>query len=206
MPKGKFIPLTEEQEQFIKDNYLKYPVKRLADMLGVSGGTIDRRLKKFGLIIPAELIEKRKRDSQKKKGSVPFNKGLKQSDYMSEESIRKTEKTRFKKGNKPHNTNYNGHKRISKDGYVEVRIRKGVYVLEHIFKWEQVNGKIKGGYCLKCLDGNKKNTNPSNWKMISRSELMYENSRHNYPEEIIPSLVLLNKINNKLKSIENGKK
>lgn len=39
-----------------------------------------------------------------KKGQVSFNKGLKQTDYMTDAAIKKTKKTRFKKGQKPHNT------------------------------------------------------------------------------------------------------
>lgn len=206
MPKGKFTPLTEEQEQFIKDNYLKYPMKRLADMLGTTYGTINRRLKKFGLVIPKELIEQRKRDSQKKKGDIPFNKGKKQSEYITKEGLEKTKKTRFKKGNEPHNTNYNGHERTTDEGYIEIRIKKGKYVLKHNFEWEKINGKIPDGHCLKSIDGNKKNTSADNWKLITRAENMYRNSKHNYQEEIIPTLLIVNKIKNKLKTLENGKK
>jgi hypothetical protein len=36
-----------------------------------------------------------------KKGHVPFNKGLKQSEWMSPEAVAKTKATRFKKGQMP---------------------------------------------------------------------------------------------------------
>lgn len=36
-----------------------------------------------------------------KPGDIPFNKGIKQSEWMSEESIKRSMKTRFKKGNLP---------------------------------------------------------------------------------------------------------
>lgn len=90
MPKGYFIPFTEKEEQKIKDEYLKKPVKRLADELGTTYGRIMRFLKRNNLEIPKALIEKRKKDSQRKKGDIPFNKGKKQKDFMTTEGIKKT--------------------------------------------------------------------------------------------------------------------
>ncbi|CAL2085039.1 HNH endonuclease signature motif containing protein [Tenacibaculum sp. 190524A02b] len=204
MPKGYYIQFTKEQEQKIKDQYLLKPVKRLADELGTTYGRIMRFLKKNDLEIPRELIEKRIKDSRKKKGDVPFNKGLKQEDYMTLESIEKTKATRFKKGNIPHNTNYDGHERITKEGYVEIRVSKGIYKLKHVINWERINGKIPEGHCLLCLDKNRENTNPENWRLVSRMENMYRNSVQNYPKEIIPSLVLNKQIENKLNSLQDG--
>ena len=48
-----------------------------------------------------------------KKGDVPFNKGMKQSEWLSPDSIERTKATRFKKGNLPHNTRPLGHIRRS---------------------------------------------------------------------------------------------
>lgn len=204
MPKGFLKPFTKQEEQKIKDEFLTKPVKRLADELNTTYGRIMRFLKKNDLVIPKEVIEKRKLDNRKKKGDVPFNKGRRQKDYMTPEAIEKTKKTRFKKGNEPYNTNYNGHERVTKDGYVEMRIMKGKYVLKHLYNWEKINGKLPKSHCLLCIDGNKENTNPDNWKLISRIENMYRNSKHNYPKEIIPSLVLTKKIENKLNTLQNG--
>lgn len=39
------------------------------------------------------------------KGMTPFNKGLKQTEYMSPDAIRRTRATQYKKGNLPHNAN-----------------------------------------------------------------------------------------------------
>lgn len=205
MPKGKFIPFTPEDELKIKSEYLDKPIKRIASELNTTGGRIMRFLAKNNLEIPRELVEKRKKDSLLKPGNIPFNKGMKQVDYMSNEMIERTKFTRFKKGNSPHNENYDGHERTSKDGYIEIRIRKGKYRLKHLVEWEQLHGKIPKSHCLLCVDGNKKNTDPWNWKLISRSENMLRNSKHDYPEEIIPSMVLVSQINKKIKTIENVK-
>ncbi len=206
MPKGYFIPLTPQQEDIIRKQYLLKPIKKLADELSCTYGVIMRRLKKWGLEIPNEIIVKNKKDSQYKKGHTSFNKGLKQADYMNDDAINRTKKTRFKKGNEPHNTKYDGYERITKDGYIEIRIHKGKFRLKHLLNWEKENGKLPKGYCLFCIDKIKTNTSPENWKLITRAENMYRNPKHNYSEEIIPSLILSNEINKKLKNIEDGTK
>lgn len=204
MPRGRFIPFNEEDSKFIRDNYLSIPVKPLAERLGVSFGRIKRFLERNNLEIPKALALQRKQDSYLKKGHTPFNKGKKQIDFMSAAAIKKTSHTRFKKGHIPYNTNYNGHERITKDGYVEVRISRGIYRLKHLVRWEKINGKLPKHHCLKCQDGDVTNTHPDNWKLITRVENMYNNSKINYPKEVIPSLVLNNKLQTAINYLEDG--
>lgn len=202
----RFKTLTKEQEQELRNNYLEIPISSLSQKLKLTEGVIYRRLKMWGLEIPKEIKAKHRKNSNFKKGHKPFNVGKKQEDYMSSEAIRKVKKTQFKKGSIPHNTNFDGHERITKDGYIEVRVSKRNYRLKHLHEWEKINGKLPKGHCLWCIDKNKENTSPDNWRLISRIENMLNNSHANYPKEIIPSLVLINKINNKIKNIENGTK
>lgn len=94
--------------------------------------------------------------------------------------------TRFKKGQLPHNTKYLGHERVSKDGYVEISIDQvnphtgfgRRYVLKHKYLWEQKNGPLPADHCLKCLDGNRLNTDPSNWEAIPRAMMPYLGARY----------------------------
>lgn len=206
MAKGKFTSFTKEEEQKIKDEYLDKPVKRLADELGVSCGRIKRFLDRNNLDIPQETINKRKLMNRFKKGHTPFNRGKKQSEYMSAEAIEKTKATRFQKGHKPHNTKYDGvvSLRADKTGrhYKYIRISEGVWELYHRSVWERVNGKIPEGHLIAFKDGNSLNTRLDNLEMISMVENMYRNSTHDYPEEIIPSMVLINKLENKLKDLK----
>lgn len=195
----------EDQVQFIKDNYLKYPVKKIAEMIGGSYCGVMGVINRSGLEIPKEIRDQRKKSNHFKKGNISYNKGKKQTEFMSKEAIERTKKTRFKKGHTPHNSKYNGAERLTKDGYIEIRVKRGKYRLKHIVEWEKVNGKLPDNHCLKCLDGNKENTNPSNWKLITRIENMYNNSKINYPKEIIPSLVLVKQIDNQINTLENAK-
>lgn len=89
------------------------------------------------------------------------------------------QKTQFRKGQLPHNTKFLGHERVSKDGYVEISIDainphtgyERRYVLKHRHLWEQKHGPLPDDMCLKCLDGNKENTDPANWEAIPRGVL-----------------------------------
>lgn len=119
------------------------------------------------------------------KGAIPQNKGKKMP--FNPNSAR----TQFKKGNTPHNTNYLGHERVSKDGYIEISIDETNphtgyerrYVLKHRYLWEQKNGPLADGMCLKCLDGNRLNSDPANWEPIPRATLPYLNGHRGFNYE-----------------------
>ena len=85
-----------------------------------------------------------------------------------------------------------GHEIINADGYIEVKEISGEYVLKHRKEWEQKNDAILPNQVLKCLDGNKQNTDPSNWKLIDRYELLLTNNKEH--KELIPTLLLINKL------------
>lgn len=104
-------------------------------------------------------------------GAVPPNKGK----PMAPEVKAKCAATMFGQGNLPHNTRGPGHERICKtDGYVilivaETNPHTGAAtrpVQKHRWLWEQANGPVPEGMRLKCLDGDKTNTDPANWEAL----------------------------------------
>jgi hypothetical protein len=104
-----------------------------------------------------------------KKGQTPPNKGKKMPYHPN------SARTQFKKGQIPHTFRGEGHERIdSKDGYVimivaEKNPHTGAatrQVHKHRWLWEQANGPVPKDMRLKCLDGDKMNTDPSNWEAI----------------------------------------
>ena len=100
------------------------------------------------------------------KGHIPANKGAKGRHYPG------TEKTWFKKGQRPLNHRPVGSERINVDGYVEIKVEEPrKWRLKHRIEWEKVNGKIPHGYALTFIDGNKLNCNVDNLKLISRNVL-----------------------------------
>lgn len=210
MPKGYWKPLTKAQEQKIKDEFLLKPLKSLARELKISDSRINRFLAKHGLVIPRHLIEQRKRDSQKKKGDVPPNKGKRQTDYMTPEAIERTKATRFKKGQIPHNVNKQGdgaivlRKHKNQTPYKYIRISLGVWELYHHFIWKKHNGTIPKNHVVAFKDGNTENVIIENLELITMAENMLRNSKHKFPKEIVPSMLLLKQLENKLNQIQNG--
>jgi hypothetical protein len=200
-------PFTIEQEETIKREYLITPIKSLAKKLGLNPGRINRYLKRNDLEIPEEIRKQRKLDSTFKKGSTPHNKGKKITEYTSAESIARSAAGRFKKGLKPHNTKKVGDISIRKDAdnyyYKYIKLADSDWVLYHRYLWEKEYGEIPEGYIVTFKDKNTLNTDLDNLKLVSCVENMFRNSRQNYPEEIIPSMVLLNKLQKKINNIEN---
>ena len=125
-----------------------------------------------------------------KKGLIHFNKGK----TVSLETYDKLKGSFFKKGSKPHNTKYDGHERISVDGYIEVRIKERKYVLKHRLIYEQHYGPIPKGMIVTFRDRNPQNVAIENLELISRQEGMKRNSIQNYPKEVKSTIRLLSKL------------
>ncbi len=113
-----------------------------------------------------------------KKGNVPFNKGCRGICAAG------CEKTWFKTGHVPANHRAVGSERITKDGYIEIKIAEpNKWQLKHRFVWEEVNGPIPKGRNIRFLDGDKLNCNIENLALVSKAEnleitrqgLQYEN-------------------------------
>lgn len=107
-----------------------------------------------------------------------------------------------------------GTERIAKDGYLERKVNddmplQGRWRTVQLIEWEAANGPILDGHCLKCLDGNKLNTHPSNWEMIPRAMLPHLNggrfkTRIAFDEatpELKPALMAVAKIKHRVKCL-----
>lgn len=116
------------------------------------------------------------------RGVTPHNKGK----PMPPEVREKCMATAFKPGNLPHNHRGHGHERIdTKNGYVVMIVaEKNPWtgaatrpVHKHRYLWEKKNGPVPKGHVLKCLDGDKTNTDPQNWEAVPRGMLPKLNAR-----------------------------
>jgi hypothetical protein len=64
-----------------------------------------------------------------------------------------------------------GTERVSKEGYIERKINDDLplyrrWRMLHLINWEALNGPVPDGHRLKCLDGDRSNTDPANWQAI----------------------------------------
>jgi hypothetical protein len=146
------------------------------------------------------------RTGQFAKGVVPANKGKKMP--FNANSAR----TQFKKGGRTGKAleKYKpiGSERLSKDGYLERKIRDGLPMQSrwravHLVNWEKLHGPVPAGHALKCLDGNKLNAKPSNWLLVPRAMLPRLNNRwgRDYdgaPAELKPTIMAIAKLEHRL--------
>ncbi len=209
--KGRAIAYTSEEMAWLEAN-------RLLPIADFHHGFVER----FGRDVSAQNLHAlRKRRGWKTgrtghfaKGAVPINKGKKCAPGTGglHPNARRTQ---FKKGQTPHNTNYLGHERVSKDGYVEVSIDEvnphtgyeRRYVLKHLHEWEKANGPVPEGHCLKCLDSNRLNTDPSNWTLIPRALLPRLGGRFGMDydgaePEVKPSIMTVAKLQHAVKEVK----
>ncbi len=97
--------------------------------------------------------------------------------------------TTFKTGHRPHNWKPIGSSRISKDGYLEVKISEPkTWAQVHVLIWHAVYGEIPDGHCVVFKDGDKTNTDPNNLELITRNENLQINRLRcsSQPQEIRP--------------------
>lgn len=148
-------------------------------------------------------------DGRFKKGSVPFNKGLRRPPGWAPGRMATSQ---FKKGRPAHEArNYVpiGTERVSKDGYLERKVtddptlaptRRWVGV--HRLVWEEANGPIPPGHAIAFHDGNNRNLELANLELISNAEKMRRNTIHRYPPELKQAIRLVGKLRRAIKSKE----
>lgn len=140
------------------------------------------------------------RRSQFRKGMVTWNKGMKGLQIGGEA-------TQFKKGNRPHTWRPLGSDRVSKEGYLQVKLADtGVtrrdYVPVHHLVWELHRGPIPAGYRVTFKDGNKTHIAIDNLELASIADMMRRNSVHNLPKPLAEVVQLRGALKRKINRIE----
>lgn len=189
---------TDEMKQFILDNYKGRYNQELADLFN----------QKFNTNITSRTIKSYKANNKLnsgltgkfRKGQTPHNKGKK----MPKEVYEKVKHTMFAKGNVPPNHRPVGSERISKDGYIEVKVAEpNKWRLKQRVVYEEAKGEIPEGCPIIFLDGNKRNFDIDNLRCITRSELLYLNCNGlNNSNEITETGILMARLD----SAKNKKK
>jgi hypothetical protein len=164
-------------------------------------------------VTPAKLHSLRKRmgwktgrSGQFEKGQVSHNKG-KVCPPGKGGRHPNARKTQFKKGQQPHTFRGAGHESVGDDGYVWIIVdQTNPYtgaptsrVQKHRWLWEQQRGAIPDGHVLKSLDGDRSNTDPSNWEPVPLGllpRLNGKSGRHydRAPAELKPTIMVIAKL------------
>lgn len=211
MPKGKKVRLSEYEEVFL-DVRQKLPraelhaeFQRVFDRPEVTLGVIKALYRRRGW--------RTGRTGRFEKGAEPWSKGKRLGpDHGGKD-------TRFKKGNVPHTFKGGGHEYVDRQsGYVFLILdepnpwkpeQKTRPVLKHKHLWEQANGAVPEGHVLKCLDGNKQNTDPSNWEPVAKAMIPRLAGRADRgllgydeaPAELKPTLLAIAKLEHKARTV-----
>lgn len=161
------------------------------------------------------------RTGQFAKGQEPANKGKRCPDGVGGRHPN-ARRTQFKKGARPHTFRGPGHESICPiDGYVILVVAEpnpwtGAAtrpVHKHRYLWEKANGPVPPGHCLKCLDGDKTNTDPANWTLISRGVLPRINGGRATrvmaydaaPADLKPTILAIAKVEQKVRDVKKGR-
>lgn len=192
----------------IRERYPFEPTKKIADDLGLSEGSVYNRAYAMGIKKDPKYLRSTQypvgylggKATQFQKGSVPANKGQK----MSKDVYQKVEKTMFKKGNKPMNTQPIGtiHQRKDTGGkmYLYIKLADSKWQLLNRYTWEMHNGPIPKGMVVVYKDGDYMNNDIANLLMITKKENMARNTIQRLPKELQQVMrlkcKLINKINN----------
>lgn len=135
------------------------------------GKRIAAALKRYGI--------KTGRTGRFEKGHEPANKGKTWDEFMSPEGQAASRATCFKKGEvngiAAKRSQPVGTERVSKDGYVEVKVSEGLqrkpnsnFRMKHHIVYEQAHGAIPEGCNVVFADGDRRNFDPSNLVAVSR--------------------------------------
>lgn len=173
------IAISEETRMFIRDNYHDYTNHDLADMAGVSESTVQSVRRQYDL--------EKENSGRFRPGQEAFNKGMKQEEFMSEEAIKRSKKTRFKEGHEPANTKWDGALSIRQDksgiNYMYIRVEKSKWELYHRYRWERHNSPIPDDHILRSINGDSLNCHPDNWELITRAEHAVRNQNREKASE-----------------------
>lgn len=175
--KRKVIKYSAEELHWISDNRaltisdLHQQFCRLFYRIDVSANNLHALRKRKGW--------KTGRTGQFKKGNIPHPNAHPKG----------ANRTSFKAGNRTHNLKPVGSTRVSKDGYIMVKIQEpSTWRPQHILNWESEHGNIPDSYCVVFIDGNKLNTALGNLELITRNENLQINRLRcsSYNKELQP--------------------
>lgn len=111
------------------------------------------------------------------KGQTTWNKGLKGVNGFSS--------TKFKKGQVTVNIMPIGTERLTKEGYIDIKIADpNVWASKHRHIWEQAHGKLNSSQIIVFLSDDKEDFSLSNLALVNRSEMPALNRHEKFGQQM----------------------
>lgn len=209
---------TPKEEEKLKQLYPNTDTKKLAKTLNCTVRQLQGKAYRLGIHKTPEYLSahgmriSRENDigakTRFKKGSTPWNKGIKGVTGNHPNS----RKTQFKKGITPPNTRPVGSYRIDKYGTLQQKInnKSGNNSVRwrsvHELVWVEVNGPVPPKHIVVFKPGMKTNVleeiSIDRVECISLAENMRRNTIHNYPKEIVSLTRLQGSLNRMINDVE----
>ena len=206
---------TKDEDDLLRRRYPNESTDSIAADMGRSTSSIYARVASLGLHkSDSYAAQQAERNSSRlvqlgmqhqfQAGLVPWNAGRR---FV---SGGRSIETRFKPGQKPHTWRPIGTERLTKEGYLERKVRdtcvtKNDYKPVHHIVWEEAGREIPPGHVLAFKDGNKRNFALENLELLTRKQLMARNTIHNYGPEVAQPAQLRGAIKRQINRLE-GKK
>lgn len=197
MPKGIRISYTPEMEAFLHEH--RYMLREEMTALfnqtfgtDISRRVLSRKCERIGALTG--------RTGRLEKGHKPWNTGTK--------GLMKANATSFKKGQTTWNKKPVGYERVTRDGYVEVKVAEpNKFELKHRHIWQQAYGPIPKGQVLIFKNTNTQDCRLENLELISRGELVRLNQ--SYKHLVTPATnetcIAMAKVKHRIHQFEKGK-
>ena len=206
---------TKDEDDLLRRRYPNESTDSIAADMGRSTSSIYARVASLGLHkSDSYAAQQAERNSSRlvqlgmqhqfQAGLVPWNAGRR---FV---SGGRSIETSFKPGQKPHTWRPIGTERLTKEGYLERKVRdtcvtKNDYKPVHHIVWEEAGREIPPGHVLAFKDGNKRNFALENLELLTRKQLMARNTIHNYGPEVAQLAQLRGAIKRQINRLE-GKK
>lgn len=209
----KRMPWTEEEDLLLSEVYPDMATKDIAHRMQRSIDSIQMRAVQKGLKKSEAFMlsdksgrvgnAERLKPYQYEKGHKNPHKGMKQTEFMSQEAIEKCKATHFKKGKIPPCTKPIGFERIKQDRltdkpYLWRKVAEHSWRMVQYINWEAKYGQIPEDHFLTCKDKNTLNVDADNWVSVTRSEHLQRNSINNYPDDLREAMFALRGFNKSL--------
>ena len=171
---------TQAEIDYLKAVYPDHSNAYCAEYLHRSILSIKGMVSRLGLKKTPEFYDKQHSKAQFRKGQAPFNKGRSIEYWMSEEGQRNSSRTRYKRGQKPHNDRPAGYEMLRNwhkgKRYWWIKPEDGRRMMpKHRYLWEQAHGSIPKGWCVQFRDGDTTNCVLENLYLISRAKQVRKN-------------------------------
>lgn len=199
---GTLRIVTPEQATFVRENYKRMSLTEVTDALN----------REFDIHLTLNQVRGLTRNHVMRSGRTGrFEPGQKPWSAGTR-GILKRNKGSFRKGDMPANIKPLGSERISKDGYIEIKVNEpnphtGAptrYRFKHQVVWKGEYGPIPAGHIVAFRDGNKLNCDPDNLLLLTKAQNLYLN-RNGYgdlPAALRPSMLAAAKLFTRAKELE----